>query len=372
MHFSVLRPWLTAALVSLMAPVSVAAQETFAPGWDLDPGASTINFRSDKFQDGKQVVETHSFATFSGGIEPDGKAKITVKLDSVNTNNDLRNVRMRFLFFETFKFPEATVTLEIPADVAARAASEREIWVSLPVTIDIHGVSRTLDADVHFKAEDDDTFVVSSSRPMDFQIPEFGLQDNLTKIAETAGGFTIQPVTNLTYSLKYTRRAPPAVEDEIDISSARSVVGTPATEADAPEPVPEVSAALETQGDFSMQECVGRFEILSETGNIYFASGSARLQDDSVYVLKTITDIISRCPGLRVLISGHTDSDGSAAFNQALSEKRAASVKDYLTAQGIDSHRLITTGFGEERPMVPNTSDFNKSRNRRIQFSLFQ
>ena len=102
----------TLALV-FSASLASAQNNPFAPGWDLDVSTSTIQFGSVKHEDGKIVAETHSFVSFSGSIEENGDAKITVKLDSVNTNNDLRNVRMRFLFFETFKYTESVVSLKL-------------------------------------------------------------------------------------------------------------------------------------------------------------------------------------------------------------------------------------------------------------------
>ncbi|MCB2103743.1 MAG: OmpA family protein, partial [Rhodobacteraceae bacterium] len=58
--------------------------------------------------------------------------------------------------------------------------------------------------------------------------------------------------------------------------------------------------------------------------------------------------------------------------NQSLSEKRARSVVDYLVRRGVDARRLFSAGFGEDKPMVPNDSAFNKGRNRRIEFSLYK
>lgn len=345
-------------LALLIAPIAAQAQgNPYAPGWDLDPSNSYIRFGSIKYEEGKEVVETHSFATFSGGIESDGTSEITVKLDSVDTNNDLRNVRMRFLFFETFKFPEAKVTTRLTPEMAAGMAAGKRLSTSVPFDLAIHGTTGAMTADVTVLAETDDRIVVSSTLPVIFRVAEFGLQNNLTKIAETAGGFDIVPNMTLTFQLTFNRRG-------------GGGGGQVATAPKPAEETPPAAVALETQGDFSTEECVGRFEILSETGNIYFASGSARLQPDSAFVLSAITDIIKRCPQLRVLISGHTDSDGSASYNQTLSEQRAASVQRYLRQQGIDGARLATTGYGESRPFVSNDTPFNKSRNRRIEFSL--
>ncbi|GGE41538.1 flagellar motor protein MotB [Actibacterium pelagium] len=337
----------------------MAQDNPFAPGWDLDPAGSYIRFISTKNVDGKEVVETHSFATFSSVIEPTGDVKIVVKLESVDTNNDLRNVRMRFLFFETFKFPEAIVTTKLTPEMASGVQSSGSSLMTMPFNFEIHGEARQVSTDITVTAEGNDRIVVNSARPFRFRVAEFGLQNNLTKIAQTAGGFQIVPEMDVIFQLAFNRRA--------GGFGTQVVTAAPAQPAQPVQPV-----ALETQGEFSYEECTGRFEILSETGNIYFSSGSARLQPDSRFVLSEITDIIKRCPRLRVLISGHTDSDGTPNYNQRLSEQRAQSVVQYLIREGIDPLRLYSAGFGEDRPMVPNDSPFNKGRNRRIEFSQFR
>ncbi|MCX7889136.1 MAG: OmpA family protein [Rhodobacteraceae bacterium] len=340
-----------------------AQDNPFAPGWTLDPAASYIRFGSVKNEKGQVIAETHSFATFEGRIGADGALSIKVKLDSVDTKNDLRNVRMRFLFFETFKYPEAEVTAQLTPDMAAGLSAGGQKAVTIPFTFAIHGARNEMTTSAIVAAETPDRIVATSSQPVLFKVEEFGLEGNLRKIAETAGGFDITPQMDISYQFTFNRTGGGGGEVTAD-------AGTAAEPARPEEP--PAAAALETKGEFSYEECVGRFEILSETGNIYFASGSAQLTPDSAYVLATITDIVKRCPGLRILISGHTDDVGSDAMNQALSERRAQAVVKYLTGQGIEPGRLFATGYGESRPMVPNDSDFNRGRNRRIEFSLYK
>ena len=67
-------------------------------------------------------------------------------------------------------------------------------------------------------------------------------------------------------------------------------------------------------------------------------------------------------------IESHTDTDGSAAKNQALSEKRAMAVARALVAKGVDCKRLIAVGFGGEKPAAPNDTPENKAQNRRTLF----
>ncbi|MBY0425918.1 MAG: OmpA family protein, partial [Cytophagales bacterium] len=67
---------------------------------------------------------------------------------------------------------------------------------------------------------------------------------------------------------------------------------------------------------------------------------------------------------------GHTDSIGSAKFNQALSEKRAKAVVEYLTVNGIAADRLKGIGFGFTRPIAPNSTEEGRQKNRRTEFLI--
>jgi len=104
--------------------------------------------------------------------------------------------------------------------------------------------------------------------------------------------------------------------------------------------------------------------------NIYFASGSATLKPESYSILDSIAILLRDNPTSRIQISGHTDSDGSEASNQTLSERRAQSVYTYLVNTGIEGSRLTTIGYGESIPVVPNDSAVNKAKNRRIEFTV--
>lgn len=104
--------------------------------------------------------------------------------------------------------------------------------------------------------------------------------------------------------------------------------------------------------------------------NIYFESGSAQIKPESFGVLDQVAATLIENSGVLVRVAGHTDSDGSASYNQGLSERRANSVLDYLVRKGVAGNTLTTIGYGEESPVVPNTSAGNKAQNRRIEFTV--
>jgi outer membrane protein OmpA-like peptidoglycan-associated protein len=72
-----------------------------------------------------------------------------------------------------------------------------------------------------------------------------------------------------------------------------------------------------------------------------------------------------------VRVEGHTDTTGTDAYNYALSERRATAVANYLKAQGIAAARVQTYWYGSKQPVVPNNSDANKAKNRRVEFAIY-
>ena len=104
------------------------------------------------------------------------------------------------------------------------------------------------------------------------------------------------------------------------------------------------------------------------TQGIFFATNSDRIRPESTPTLEEIGTMLKDHPELRIAIEGHTDSDGEDAYNQTLSEKRAAAVKAYLIATyGIQDSRLQTAGFGESKPVEDNATPEGKQQNRRVE-----
>lgn len=104
------------------------------------------------------------------------------------------------------------------------------------------------------------------------------------------------------------------------------------------------------------------------TQGIYFDSGSDNLRPESTPTLKEMGQMLHEHADLRLLIEGHTDDQGDDAYNQDLSERRAASVRSYLVSEyGIDEGRLESTGFGETKPVSPNTTPEGRQNNRRVE-----
>ena len=112
-------------------------------------------------------------------------------------------------------------------------------------------------------------------------------------------------------------------------------------------------------------------QLFSESlgkAKIRFESGRATIDPDSTGLLDRLIETALRCPTANIEIAGHTDSDGDDAFNQALSEKRAQAVAEYLVKAGLAASRFTPVGYGSTQPIALNDTDQGKAQNRRIDF----
>ena len=100
---------------------------------------------------------------------------------------------------------------------------------------------------------------------------------------------------------------------------------------------------------------------------VNFDTGKATLRPESVGRLDLIAEVMAHKNSMRIEISGHTDNVGKKKDNQVLSDKRAKSCRDYLVSKGIDAGRIVTAGYGDERPIAPNDTEQGRQRNRRIE-----
>jgi OOP family OmpA-OmpF porin len=130
--------------------------------------------------------------------------------------------------------------------------------------------------------------------------------------------------------------------------------GTRVDATGCPKPVATKSAKVTAAGTWAYED-------------IRFASGKAELTAGSTPVLKEIADALRANPDLRVEIQGHTDSAGSVALNEGLSQQRADAVRDYLIDQGIAPERMTAKGYGPHRPIADNNTADGRAQNRRVE-----
>jgi outer membrane protein OmpA-like peptidoglycan-associated protein len=106
---------------------------------------------------------------------------------------------------------------------------------------------------------------------------------------------------------------------------------------------------------------------------IHFDTGSAQILSDSFPLMEEIADVLRTSSNLKkVEIQGHTDNTGGREVNQTLSDDRAKAVRAWLVKAGIDGNRLVSKGYGQDRPLAPNVTAANKAKNRRVQFIILE
>ena len=110
--------------------------------------------------------------------------------------------------------------------------------------------------------------------------------------------------------------------------------------------------------------------LLRMPSGITFATDSANIQPQFRATLDQVAEVLAQYEQTYVDVYGHTDSTGSDAYNQSLSERRAASVADYLTSHGVNSARIATRGFGETQPVASNDTEAGRAENRRVEIKL--
>ena len=99
---------------------------------------------------------------------------------------------------------------------------------------------------------------------------------------------------------------------------------------------------------------------------VNFETNSDRLLPGAERVLNDAAQTLLNNPTITVEVAGHTDSDGSAAYNESLSERRALTVRDYLAARGVPMARMTARGYGESDPIASNANATGKAQNRRV------
>jgi OOP family OmpA-OmpF porin len=114
-------------------------------------------------------------------------------------------------------------------------------------------------------------------------------------------------------------------------------------------------------------------EVKKFTGvieGINFKTGQATILPGSYGILDRAVQVLKDFPDIRLEIQGHTDNRGKADYNRDLSQRRADAVKEYFVARGIKAERLTSVGYGLDRPIADNDSEYGRSKNRRTEFRL--
>ena len=128
-------------------------------------------------------------------------------------------------------------------------------------------------------------------------------------------------------------------------------------------------AAMEQKVEVSASEML---DALNKDGfialyGILFDTGKDAIKPESEPLLGEIVTLLKNNAGLKLSVEGHTDNVGNPKANQALSQKRAESVKKFLAGKGVDARRLETKGWGDTKPVSDNRTDAGRAKNRRVE-----
>lgn len=186
---------------------------------------------------------------------------------------------------------------------------------------------------------------------------------------ETRVKFRYQADTAL-LTLRYGFGAAPVAADPVP-EPAPPVDVVPVPPAAEPEPTPAPTPACDAPAagqSFSLDGCkVGDKVVLR---GVTFEFDKARLTPDARVLLDMVSDALLARTDIQVEVAGHTDSKGSDAYNQKLSERRALAVKEYLAGRGVEPSRMTAVGYGEVQPVADNGTDEGREYNRRTELKV--
>lgn len=168
-------------------------------------------------------------------------------------------------------------------------------------------------------------------------------------------------------------RAQQLSQSEIDSLRARNMLVS--QQADSLRRVAEAANARLSDALTQLRSLVSEITNLRETSrglvislsDILFETGKSQMKPGAESNVRQIAAILNQYPDFQISVEGHTDSRGSDALNNRLSNERAASVRNALVAGGIDAGRITSSGFGKTQPVADNASPAGRQQNRRVE-----
>jgi outer membrane protein OmpA-like peptidoglycan-associated protein len=322
---------------------SAQAQE-----WLLNSSASQFYMQTVK---ANSIFEVHRFTGLDGTITSSGDANIKIDLTSVLSGIDVRDVRMRYLLFETFKFPNAEVSAKLDMASLRALLTTSRLTYPLRFKLSLHGLSQEIEAPVTVTRLSDSAISVATVKPIVVTADAFALGPGIVKLSEAVNGTVIATGATFTFDLLFeTGDKLPALQAAREEAARRK--------------------ERDETGNISAEACETRFSVISTAGAIYFKTSSAELDKQSEPILQSVADIANRCPAVRVQVSGHTDSVGGKEANRQLSEQRARTIVNFLTQHGVAGSRVEFSGYGDTRPVASNDNEAGRAKNRRIEFKV--
>jgi hypothetical protein len=170
--------------------------------WALDPAGSRLAYVSIK---AGEIAEANRFDKLTGNVAADGTATLDIDLASVNTGVDIRNERMREIFFQVADNPKATVTAKLDPAAFAGLAVGQSLTRSLKATVALKGASSEVETEVLVTRVSADRITVVPTAPVIISTDMFGLTDELGELRALAQLPSITPAVPVTFTLAFNR-----------------------------------------------------------------------------------------------------------------------------------------------------------------------
>lgn len=185
------------------APGDAASAAPLTEGnWTLDPAGSRLSYVSIK---AGEVAEANRFDAMTGTVAADGTASLDIDLASVNTGVDIRNERMRDIFFAVADNPTATVTAKLDPATFAGLAVGQSLTRPLKASVTIKGASSDVETEVLVTRVSENRVTVVPTAPVIVSTDMFDLTDELGELRALAQLPSITPAVPVTFSLAFTR-----------------------------------------------------------------------------------------------------------------------------------------------------------------------
>jgi len=184
------------------APVAAEDAPLTQGVWTLDPAGSRLSYVSIK---AGEIAESNQFETLAGSVTVDGTATLDIDLASVNTGVDIRNERMREIFFDVAGNPKAVVTAQLDPAAFAGLAVGQSITRPLTANVAIKGVEQAVETEVLVTRVSADRVTVVPTAPVIISTDMFELTDELGELRALAQLPSITPAVPVTFTLAFTR-----------------------------------------------------------------------------------------------------------------------------------------------------------------------
>ena len=170
--------------------------------WEVDASASSLSYVSVK---SGEIAEANRFSGLAGSVTPEGAASLEIDLATIETKVDIRNERMRDIFFEVADHPTASVTAQIDPVAFETLGVGETITQPLKATLSVKGIEAPIETEVSVTRTAENGVLVTSIEPVIVYADALELTDGLATLQELAGLPSITPVVPVSFSIAFTR-----------------------------------------------------------------------------------------------------------------------------------------------------------------------